>query len=353
MTSKTITLTGAEIRAGYSGGANAWLRNDGTDVIYAAAVPGITAGSDGVVSIPAGQSAPVYGAYGTVYLLGTGSVMLVGSDYSTNPFKTSAQSGGSGADEVARAAISAHESNADMHVTAEEKAEWSAVNNPNLLINPDFKINQIGVSGTITDTGYFVDRWKLADGSVTVNSDGTLTLDGTIIQTLENAAGADVTASASAGAASYDDSAKTLTLTASGETISWAKLEVGSVATPFVPPDTATELAKCQRYLWVLKALNMRAGLSTAHATNGVVFYMHSPAALRKTPSVEYDGIALNELSSNTLKTVDGVQVRGCVSNTIKLVITPSTNDLLTAGNLYEIVTNPDETGVLVFDAEI
>jgi hypothetical protein len=126
MTAKTITLTGAEIRAGYSGGANAWLRNDGTEVIYAAAVPGITAGSDGVVSIPAGQSAPVYGAYGTVYLLGTGSVQLIGSDYSTNPFKTSAQSGGSGADSVARAAINQHAGNADIHVTAAEKSGWDA-----------------------------------------------------------------------------------------------------------------------------------------------------------------------------------------------------------------------------------
>lgn len=123
MSTKTITLAGSEERAEFSG-ANAWLRNDGTDVIYAAAKPGITAGADGVVAIPAGQSAPVYGANGTVWLLGTGSVQLIGSDYSTNPFKTSAQSGGSGADEVARAAISSHAGNADIHVSAADKSEW-------------------------------------------------------------------------------------------------------------------------------------------------------------------------------------------------------------------------------------
>ena len=160
MTSKTITLTGAETRVDYSGGANAWLRNDGSEVIYGAAVPGITAGSDGVVSIPAGQSAPVYGAYGTVYLLGTGSVQLIGSDYSTNPFKTSAQSGGSGADSVARAAITAHAGNTEIHVTAAEKSGWDGLSNPNLLINPDFAVNQRGQS---TYTGisaytYTVDR---------------------------------------------------------------------------------------------------------------------------------------------------------------------------------------------------
>lgn len=120
----TISLAGSEVKAEFSG-ANAWLRNDGADVIYAAAKPGITAGADGVVAIPAGQSAPVYGANGAVWLTGTGSVQLIGSDYSTNPFKTSAQAGGSGADDVARAAISAHSGNADIHVTAAEKSAWS------------------------------------------------------------------------------------------------------------------------------------------------------------------------------------------------------------------------------------
>lgn len=124
MSTKTITLAGSEVKAEFSG-ANAWLRNDGADVIYAAAKPGITAGADGVVAIPAGQSAPVYGANGAVWLLGTGSVQLIGSDYSTNPFKVSAQAGGSGADEVARAAINTHSGNAEIHVTAAEKAAWS------------------------------------------------------------------------------------------------------------------------------------------------------------------------------------------------------------------------------------
>ena len=125
MTSKTIALTGAEIRADYSGGTNAWLRNDGTTPVYASTAPGVTAGADGVVSIPAGQAAAIYGACGSVYLLGTGSVQLVGSDYTACPFKTSAQSGGSGADDVARAAIGAHSGNADIHVTADEKAVWN------------------------------------------------------------------------------------------------------------------------------------------------------------------------------------------------------------------------------------
>ena len=92
MTSKTIVLTGEEIRADYSGGTNAWLRNDGTATVYASTAPAVTAGADGVVSIPAGQAVRIDGACRTVYLLGTtGSVQLVGSDYTACPFKTSAQ----------------------------------------------------------------------------------------------------------------------------------------------------------------------------------------------------------------------------------------------------------------------
>lgn len=125
MAEKTIALTGAEVKIEYGGGCNAWLRNDGTATIYVAKLAGITAGADGVVAVPAGGSAPLYGADGTVFLLGTGSVQLIGSDYSTNPFKTSTASGGSGVDDAARAAIEAHAGNADIHVTAAEKAVWN------------------------------------------------------------------------------------------------------------------------------------------------------------------------------------------------------------------------------------
>ena len=101
MSEKTIALSGAETEVHFSG-ANAWLRNDGASTVYAAKTAGVTAGADGVISIPAGGSAPVYGANGTVFLLGSGSVQLVGSDYATNPFV--GDSFGGGADITANAA---------------------------------------------------------------------------------------------------------------------------------------------------------------------------------------------------------------------------------------------------------
>ena len=299
MTSKTIVLTGEEIRADYSGGTNAWLRNDGTATVYASTAPAVTPGADGVVSIPAGQAAAIYGACGGVYLLGTGSVQLVGSDYTACPFKTSAQGGGSGADSVARAAIEAHAGNADIHVTAAEKSAWDGLSNPNLLINPDFRVNQRGQNEY--STGYTVDRWYSPGKCSAAPISGGVKLTSTVTASSTTHAfwqdfefplppgkytlslkAADVTGVWAArirtvtAAGDYVDSYYTPRLQAGinsvtvdlpdseyisavsvslnkgieiGDslTIEWMKLENGS-ATLFVHPDLATELEKCQRF---------------------------------------------------------------------------------------------------------
>jgi hypothetical protein len=320
MTSKTIVLTGEEIRADYSGGTNAWLRNDGTATVYASTAPAVTPGADGVVSIPAGQAAAIYGACGGVYLLGTGSVQLVGSDYTACPFKTSAQGGGSGADSVARAAIEAHAGNADIHVTAAEKSAWDGLSNPNLLINPDFRVNQRGQNEY--STGYTVDRWyspgkcSAAPISGGVKLTSTVTASSTTHAFWQNfefplppgkytlsLKAADVTGVWAArirtvtAAGDYVDSYYTPRLQAGINSVTvdlsdseyisavsigfnkgteagnslklaWAKLEGGSLATPFVPPDYAAELAKCQRFYQVrttndIDPLDMRPSMRT------------------------------------------------------------------------------------------
>ena len=320
MTSKTIALTGAEIRADYSGGTNAWLRNDGTTTVYASAEAGISAGADGVVSIPAGQAAAIYGACGSVYLLGTGSVQLVGSDYTACPFKTSAQ-GGSGADSVARAAIEAHAADADIHVTADEKAYWNTLSGKNDLDNPDFRVNQRGLSEY--STGYTVDRWyistdkcKAAPESDGIRLTATATLTSNTHAFWQNIefplAPGKYTISLNVSEVSGVWSARIRTVNASGDYVdsyytsalhegvnkvsvdlpdgeyisavsigfnkgteagnslklAWAKLEGGSLATPFVPPDYAAELAKCQRYYQVrttndIDPLDLRPSMRT------------------------------------------------------------------------------------------
>ena len=320
MTSKTIVLTGEEIRADYSGGTNAWLRNDGTATVYASTAPGVTANADGVVSIPAGQAAAIYGACGAVYLLGTGSVMLVGSDYTACPFKTSAQ-GGSGADDVARAAIEAHAADADIHVTADEKAYWNTLSGKNELDNPDFRVNQRGQNEY--STGYTVDRWYISTdkckaapetNGIRLTATATLTSNTHAFwQNIEfplapgkytlSLKAADVTGVWAArirtvtAAGDYVDSYYTPRLQAGINSVTvdlsdseyisavsigfnkgneagnslklaWAKLEGGSLATPFVPPDYAAELAKCQRFYQVrttndIDPLDLRPSMRT------------------------------------------------------------------------------------------
>ena len=289
MATKTINLTGAEVAVTGLDGAHAHIRNDGTEVIYAAKTAGITAGADGVASIPAGKDFTLYGISGTVHLLGTGSVQLVSNDYVPSPFGDSTASGGSAVDEQARTAINAHSGNAEIHVTAEEKAAWNAVNysNPNLLINHDFKINQRELT-TYTGNVYTVDRWKTSPGhtvevldtGIKVSTDGSDTYNTYISETVEDykkLAGKTVTMSICVRSVSvasvlqiYDgttwhaDNTRfntpgiySLTVTlpetisqvaclvchdfnvAAEISIDWTKLEIGSIATPFCPPDPA------------------------------------------------------------------------------------------------------------------
>ena len=125
MATKTINLTGAEVAVTGLDGAHAHITNMGADIIYAAKNAGITAGADGVVPIPAGNGNTLRGISGAVYLMGTGSVLVQSDDYVQHPsFRNSTASGGSGVDDLARAAINEHAGNAEMHVTAAEKAAW-------------------------------------------------------------------------------------------------------------------------------------------------------------------------------------------------------------------------------------
>lgn len=181
--------------------------------------------------------------------------------------------------------------------------------NPNLLINPDFAINQRG-STSYSSAGYSVDGWKFyTNGSGNSGSYDAKThvLSGSVLDTngyyanmqqyIEEPArfaGKVMTLSASmselnkpaliqvwrtegrtltgVAATSYNlEPDKVLTFTMPSDLtetskicavlqtrgsvkLNWAKLELGSIATPFIPPDPATELAKCQRYYQIRSA---------------------------------------------------------------------------------------------------
>ena len=123
--SKTIELSGNEVEITCSGEGTA-VRNDGNDTVYVSGEPGAANGTDGVVSIPAGSSVVLpAGVNNKLYVNGTGTILVMAANLSGNPFKSSAQTRGSGVDVDARAAINAHAGNAEIHVTSEERAAWN------------------------------------------------------------------------------------------------------------------------------------------------------------------------------------------------------------------------------------
>lgn len=170
------------------------------------------------------------------------------------------------------------------------KGKIPTVSNPNLLINPDFKINQRGVSGVFSETGkYFVDRWKLVSGTVTVNNNGTITLNGIIRQEFDVYLGRNITPSVSAGRIStgidpYTEKIVYAEITAENETISWAKLEYGNATTPFIPPDPTTEFLKCCRFYQVIDPGMPTFGIVTDSSRIRMTYNTICP--MRKKPEV-------------------------------------------------------------------
>lgn len=218
----------------------------------------------------------------------------------------------------------------------------------NLLINPDFKINQRNATGTIEpqiDSNgipkrtYFVDRWSIDYGSVTINADGSLTLNGMISQILENSIGNNFTASIdlkpSGGVmplvdCRYNDSTRRFTITGDGVIIKWAKLEIGNRATDFVPPNITTELLKCQRYYEVVDVFkDVRYGYAYNGDTKHFLF-THKFQPKYRQPHLTHDDF-LNE----------SVHGEG-INNELKINTYYIGVDYNSTNVVYFIVTLPD-----------
>lgn len=284
------------------------------------------------------------------------------------------------------------------------------VSNPNLLDNPDFKINQRGqseYSQSANGIKRTVDRWAIyktsstESGAITItpNSSGGAVLnnqtDGKALmyQRIENFSdlfGKQVTYSAS-----INGSILSLTTTYTNTTgqcgnvtwtgdktayiriytvldtyiqfeiylnagasitVDWTKVEIGGVATPFVPPNPALELTKCQRYLWALTSNSIRLGCANVYANNFAAFYINTPTVLRTVPTVSFENMALLlRTNGNVAINIDGIRVAGMSSNIIKMYINiaSDSDSLLTIGEWYDFGNQPKTTGILIFNAEI
>lgn len=236
--------------------------------------------------------------------VGTPSVEVEKSGTKENPvfnFKFSNIKGQKGDPGVGNANLSNTPGDSDTNGYT-QKAVNGLIQNPNLLINPNFAINQRGKT-SYTGTNYTVDRWKNSYGTLKLQSNGEIkhTSSGTwqgVAQYIENPsrlAGKTVTISAmgrAEGATAFriylyyqigdntrvtvctaQTTATTNTVISASGTIptditdndklyfmlynatantsfycKWAKLEIGSVATEFSLPNIAEEMPKCQRY---------------------------------------------------------------------------------------------------------
>lgn len=193
-----------------------------------------------------------------------------------------------------------HDGNGTKRSTLTQLSEYigTKISNPNLLINPDFKINQRGETEYAYQssgaTQYTIDRFrsvflnvKTASDGLILNANGANAGGGYFSQVLEDAVkGATILSfkvSAVAGTIEFRnlnsaDAGDTITVSSDGIytikgnntkkvithitkgsscKIEWIKLEQGSIATPFVAPNQAEELLKCLRFTHVISMDNL------------------------------------------------------------------------------------------------
>ena len=338
-----------------------WFKNLGNSTLYVSAKPNPVAGEDNVAELSVKGAASIETDEGKVYVLGSGKVEIHRTNSKFCPFELPSTGSGGGSSITIDSALSETSTN-----PAENRVITGAINglsnrmlNPNLLINPDFKINQRGVSGTFSETGkYFVDRWQLVSGTVTVNSDRTITLNGSIRQFFEIDFDTNVTASVSAGTITADVVSvntgeayvHSVTISAEGETISWAKLEMGSNATPFSPPNPATELIKCQRYYSRISADRKVFGSGYAVNTSTANIFIAMPQMLTN-PDISFTNLALvgyGHTTSGASVAVSEITNIAAMPNGVSLQMISSD---LTAGQIYMPIVLTD--GYIGFNAEI
>ena len=310
------------------------------------------------------------------------------------------------------ATVATSGSYSDLQNIPTDIAKIENLSNPNLLINPNFAINQRGQT-SYTGAGYGVDRWKgyqLNSMVCTPKSDGvTLTAPSDATGTgafyrqvieqeqVAQLAGKTITFSFSAtnrGSAGIymrcltPDSVGDTPNIASGETkivtktitlasditelqlvyrkgsgtldvdINWAKLEIGSVATQFTPPNIAEELAKCQRYYQRFYQGKGGYGypmISTGYAigATAMVFPIALACSMRNTPTVTYSEIyyryGQNNNKNNLITTINSPIDYAAKGASVAITVVEASG--LTMGQPAFLQIRKD--GYIAFDAEI
>lgn len=239
-----------------------------------------------------------------------------------------------------------HDGNGTKKSTLTQLSEYlgTKFSNPNLLINPDFKINQRGkTSYEVTGFDYTVDRWRVSSSNVAVSESGGLTIHSTgsdgswftqkIEKELEGIATLSIKVSSINGKISLSSPSNNLFITSPGVynitlsdinefnmflnpntsvTIEWTKLEKGSIATPFIAPNPAEELVKCARFLQIIPEIYFIPYASTRAVFSSRGRYYQStdglfPVEMRTNPTITYSNIhkANDEVISEKVTSID------------------------------------------------
>jgi len=261
---------------------------------------------------------------------------------------------------------------------------------PNLLINGDFKVWQRGTTFNLATGGYTADRWKIyTDSSMTnvaysaklyclnrLGGNGTFSA---ICQFIEDLSiiGKTVTMSAmidgvvysvttvlgsqqsfivksgilefDIGTAIYSNvnpAVNIAFLDKLDHQVSWVKLEVGSVPTPYVPRPIAEELAMCQRYF-----ISCKKGWESTNvyqiSLNDIYANFNIPE-MRVVPTVNVDGSKIYVSGQNT-NGITGFTIdsHGASMALISLHVVSTNNSV----NVYGLQIAVD--GAITLDSEI
>ena len=256
--------------------------------------------------------------------------------------------------------------------------------NPNLLINPDFAINQRGESVySSSGTVYTVDRWAITSAKVSVNSDGSVTasslgtlgyfkqheesisygkhtysiyvqaITGTVKLFYINKDSNDVELGTLKQGlnvfTSSDDGFKSIFLWLAGGssvTLKYAKIEQGTVATSFIAPNQAEEYLKCERFYQ-----RVSLDLNPISLTNNQGFTpLNLETALRSTPTVSYRTNKIAVKKTYIDMTVEMLQFSKAWmsgSNVLAFQFTTGNN------RISLIINNEQGIGDVALDAEI
>lgn len=213
--------------------------------------------------------------------------------------------------------------------------------NPNLLINPDFKINQRGnstYSSTNSKKIYTVDRWNIYNANLNastkvltnpnsssgqfkqtlelpligtytvtikasrvsgnvhffINENGTNIIDKSIVSGLNT-----VTFTSTKGVSEVG----VLISSEASLQIDYVKLEEGAVATSYIAPNPIEEYPKCQRYFQYIPKLYCVPLMYTRNMINSSDKYFQStngnlPTEMRIKPTLKYKAIGQSDGST-------------------------------------------------------